>query len=360
MINNFEEQLEEYRDARRNAFVTALSINSAGRHIAGVFGVNIPREILWALDIVPINIYSIDDSNIKAAEEIMGMESCSLIKASYGYSITGKCPFTHFSDIIVGNNMCSNKSFMIEKLANFKKTYIISNHSSVDSLVLEYYNFVYYLEQVFDFKICENKLTYAIKKTNEINKKMKEILNLCILNPNVIDCEDLYSIIYGSQFILDLDERYDKLAAITKSLESINFKLPSADNNKQKKILISGVPQAGLKEKILKPLSEIKNVSVSFAPSLCEGESYKLVDETRNPYKALAEKYLCLQTSQGVGDLAVELKADAIINASLVGCHSLSENFTYLLKPYLDITTDYSDNDSEDISKKILCFVNNL
>lgn len=359
MINNIDDQLEEYRDARRNAFVTALTINSTGKLIAGIFGVNIPREILWSLDIVPINIYSIDGSNIAAAEELIDTENCSLIKASYGYAITGKCPLTHFANILVSNDICPNKISMIKKLGNLKKLYILPEISAIDTLALEYRKFVFYLEQEFNIRINETKLAYAIRKTNDINKKMNELLNMCMLKPNIICCDDLYSIIYGSQFIFDLDVRYEKLLAITESIKGINNDMILSDNVKLKRILISGVPQAGLKEKILKPLSEINNVVAMFSPSFCEGESYNLTDETVDPYTALAEKYLYTQPFQNL-EFINNSKVDAIINVRFAGCHTLSDRYEYTEKPHLCITTDYSDNDKEEILHQLNAFIYNL
>ncbi|HAQ40709.1 MAG TPA: hypothetical protein DCM73_07670 [Clostridiales bacterium] len=64
-------QLGEFKDMRHNAFIKALELKSEGKHIAGIYGVNIPREILWAMDIVPINIFGIDGSNIEAPEKHM-------------------------------------------------------------------------------------------------------------------------------------------------------------------------------------------------------------------------------------------------------------------------------------------------
>jgi len=276
MINNFNELLEEYKDARRNAFVTALTINNTGRKIAGIFGTNIPREIIWAMDIVPINIYSNDGSNIEAAEKVLQEENCSLIKASYGYAITNKCPLTHFSDIVVGNDMCINKLSMLSKLSDLKKTYILQELNDVDNMVLEYKRFVAYLEQKFNVEINVNKLTFAIKITNEINKKMQELFKLFISKPYLINIDDLYNIIYGNQFILDLNERYEKLSAITESIKiGISDNDTSLNNNaKIKRILICGAPIAGIIEKILKPLSARSDVISILAPSCCEEESF--------------------------------------------------------------------------------------
>jgi len=359
MINNFNELLEEYKDARRNAFVTALTLNSSGRKIAGIFGTNIPKEIIWAMDIVPINIYSNDGSNIEAAEKVLQKENCSLINASYGYAITNKCPLTHFSDIVVGNDMCINKLSMLSKLSDLKKTYILHEHNDVDNMVLEYKEFATYFEKEFNVEININKLTYAIKITNEINIKMQELFKLFISKSNLINIEDLYNIIYGSQFILDLDERYEKLSAITESIKigisdnDINLN----DNAKIKRILICGAPIAGLIEKILKPLSKRSEVISILAPSSCEEESLFIADVSKDPYIALAEKYL---SSQNPNCLQDKYDFDAIINVNLKGCNVLPHTYKNQEKPQLLIITDYISDDNEKVLQELNNFINNL
>lgn len=357
MIDKLNDLLDEYRDARRNAFVTALMINSSGKYIAGIFGVNIPREILWALDIVPINIYSIDDSNIAAAEKLIDSENCSVIKASYGYYITDKCPLTHFSDIIIGTDLCHKKLSMIQKLGDKKKIYIIKELNDVDALALEYHKFVSALEHGFNLKISNSKLLCAIKRTNDINKKIHELINLCMLKPNIISLEDLYSIIYGSQFIFDLDERYDKLSEIIKILKNIDNK--QSENSKKKRILISGAPLSGLKEKILSQLTLINGVSSICAESFCEGESYMLIDEAKDPYIALAEKYIASKDIKNQADLYENEIYDAIINVNLAGC-GVSDCYEHSDKPNLSIITYYGDDDNEEISDELKSFINSL
>jgi len=359
MMNNIYELLEEYKDARRNAFVTALTISGTSNHIAGIFGVNIPREILWALDIVPINIYSNDGSNIDASEEVIQKENCSLIKASYGYAITNKCPLTHFADIIIGNDMCPNKLSMLKKLGNFKKLYILRELDDVDKLVLEYKKLVNYLEQEFNVKINSTKLSHAIKKTNDINKKTQELIKLFMVKPNVISTEDLYNIIYGSQFILDLEERYEKLTLITENIRNAKREPSLNSDAKIKRIFTSGAPLAGLREKVLKPLSTINDVIAVFATSRCEGECLNLADEIKDPYIALAEKYLSCQSFRK-NFLEDEYNFDAIININLDGCGILPDIHKNQEKPHLVITTDYNSNDDEKILHHLNTFIDNL
>lgn len=355
MTDRFYELLEEYRDARRNAFVKAFMINSSGKHIAGIYNVNVPREILWAMDIIPVNIFSVDDSNIKEAEKVLDKDTCSLIKASYGYYITDKCPLTHFSDLIIATDLCPEKLNMIKKFSDRKKIYILKEKEDVDELILEMRNFVSFLEREFDVEMNEEKLVSAIKKSNDVNKKMKELIALCCSNKTAISCDDLFSIIFGNQFILDLNERLEKLSEVVEIIKNIDN---SIETSKRKSILINGAPIAGIREKLLGALSA-SDMSVLFSTPFCEGESLMLVEEKQDIYRALSEKYKSSKYFRKYYVMNELQNYDASINVKLEGCnHTDFSNSSY--KPDMFIETSYSEKDADEIFKKINLFVNDI
>ncbi len=308
-------QLEEFKDMRHNAFIKALELKSEGKHIAGIYGVNIPREILWAMDIVPINIFGIDGSNIEAAEKYMDKESCSLLKASYGYVITDRCPFSHFADIIVGTDYCSDKERMIYKLENIKKTYIIKEHKNEHDLMIEYENFIYFLQQEFSVRLDEDKLVSVVEKINAVSKLIREITDIYMHHPDMMGCDDLRYIIYGSQFIFDLDERLDKLCQLRDTLDS---ELPESAPVSKGSVLITGAPLAVLNDEITEPLSSVNKAVIAL--SCCEGENYNIVNEGRNLYSGLARKYLAESCHENLDSIISEYKIETIINADIKGC----------------------------------------
>lgn len=349
-MTSFSDLLEEFQEARRNAYVDAITLNYGGRHVAGVFGKNIPREILWALDITPINVYSIDGSNIAASKENIEAEKCSLVKASYGYTVTERCPLIYSSHIIIINDMCPHKSSMISKLNGIKDSFIIKEHKSIEDQVLEYEKLVEYLEKKFNKKLNNQKLYEVMDKINNINEVTKKINDLYMSRKYPLTAYDLFCIIYGSQFILDLNDRYNKLSQIYNLLKSLNLENISDENNKTKIILITGAPLAGLMEEILKPLSLIKDIFVVLPASICEGENYELIMYGENPYRDLAEKYIndnsfMKENYDGV---------DAIIDVNLSGCDVLPKHNKHI--PYLSLTVDY-DSDSEKIYKALHSFI---
>lgn len=333
--------LDEFEEARRNAYVDAIYLKSQGRRVAGIFGRNIPREILWALDITPVNVYSIDDSNIAASHEAIDANSCSLIKASYGYTVTERCPLIYSADIIIGNDMCPHKTSMLSKLSTLKDTYIIKNCNNAPDLESEYRKFVKFMENKFSVRLDEDRLTDAIKKLNFISNITTDIVCIYMAMKCPINVCDLHNIVYGSQFILDLDERYAKLSEMYNILKEASDSDMSNKNKDSETILITGAPLAGLTEEILKPLSQKDNVFAVFTPSLCEGENTSITELNINPYIALANKYVsnCDPLVENYKNIS------QIIDIRLLGCDILPEPNHNL--PGSSLTVNYGENIDE-------------
>lgn len=356
MNDSLQNQLEEFENMRHEAFVTAFELKSEAKKIAGIYGVNIPREILWALDIIPVNIFGIDGSNVETAEKFIDEKNCSLIKASYGYIVADRCPFSHFTDIIIGTNYCINKERMINKLENIKTTYIIKEHENATDLVTEYKNFIDYLQQKFNLdKFDEDKFLKIIKKTNNVSKLVQDITDIYMTHPDIMRCNDLINIIYGSQFILDLDDRLDRLQKLK---ETLDMSLPEpAVPFSSGSILITGVPMAGFNEEIIKPLSSLNKAILT--SSCCEGENYKIVDETKDLFLGLAQKYIAVSSQENLNHIITKYNIKAVVNLNIEGCKLHEEVYKNIGVPYLTITVDYNC-DYEEVKEKVASFITAL
>ncbi len=345
MNDNLRFQLEEFKDMRHNAFIAALELKNAGKNIAGVYGVNVPRELLWAMDVIPINIFGIDGSNIKAAEKVFDENLCSVIKASYGYVITDRCPFSHFADIVVGTDYCPDKETMMHMLEDIKTVYIIKEKKNENYLALEYQKFVYFLQKKFNTVLERDKLLYAVNKTNEISKLINEITNIYMIHPDVLSASDLISIVYGSQFIFNLDERFNKLYNFKENLNEYAGKKEPLNVSK---VLITGAPMAPLNEEIFAPMI-MKNAIAAF--SLCEGENYRITDCGKDIYYALAKKYLFENLSEHMKRIIEKYNITVLVEASARGCCVHNECFEASGLPCLKITVDYDKTKEENIIK---------
>lgn len=347
MNNKLQFQLEEFNDMRHNAFIKALELKNKGKNIAGIYGVNVPKEILWAMDIVPINIFGIDGSNIKSAEEVMDNNLCSLIKASYGYVITDRCPFSHFADVVIGTNYCPHKESMIHRLEGLKQVYIIKENKNANELASEYKKFAEFLQQKFNVILDEDKLLDIVNKTNAVSKIINEIKDIYFHYTGVISAMDLINIVYGSQFVFDLDERFNKLHNLKKSLEDV---IVESRNINISKILITGAPMVPLKDELLEEQQSIKNSILTV--SYCEGENHRIIGDGDDIYYAIAKKYLTVNIKEDMSRIISKYNISALVNANMRGCGFMKEDYSEFLEiPCLNITIDYNDNEKENIAK---------
>ena len=69
----------------------------------------LPREIPHAMGASVVGLCSVTDETIPDAEKDLPRNLCPLIKSSYGFAKTDKCPFFYFSDLIVGETTCDGK-----------------------------------------------------------------------------------------------------------------------------------------------------------------------------------------------------------------------------------------------------------
>ena len=67
-----------------------------------------------AMGAATVSLCSTSDETIPAAEKDLPRNLCPLIKSSYGFAKTDKCPFFYFSDVVVGETTCDGKKKMYE------------------------------------------------------------------------------------------------------------------------------------------------------------------------------------------------------------------------------------------------------
>ena len=112
----------EYNEARQRGFLTVKKVKEDGGRVAGIFCTFTPLEILDAAGFLSVSLCGMSGETIPAAEAHLPRNLCPLIKSSYGFALTDKCPYTYFSDLIVGETTCDGKKKMYELLASSRST----------------------------------------------------------------------------------------------------------------------------------------------------------------------------------------------------------------------------------------------
>ncbi|WP_302718187.1 2-hydroxyacyl-CoA dehydratase family protein, partial [uncultured Senegalimassilia sp.] len=68
-----------------------------------------PLELVDAAGAGAVGLCGMNNETIPDAETVLPKNLCPLIKGTYGFALTNKCPFTYFSDMILGETTCDGK-----------------------------------------------------------------------------------------------------------------------------------------------------------------------------------------------------------------------------------------------------------
>lgn len=120
LVKKLPDVFEEFGEQRRNAFTSVFEIKENDIPIVGTFCTYTPVEIIMAAGAIPVSLCSASDETIPDAEQDLPRNLCPLVKSSYGFAKTQKCPYFYFADLIVGETTCDGKKKMFELLGEIK------------------------------------------------------------------------------------------------------------------------------------------------------------------------------------------------------------------------------------------------
>ena len=305
---------------------------------------------------------------------------CPLIKSSYGFAKTDKCPYFHFSDVVVGETTCDGKKKMYEYMREFKDIITMQLPQTQDEDALEAWEkeirkLAAYLEQKFGTEVTEEKLRAAVKQQNAIRQGLKELSGVMKADPTPMSGLDLFNVLYGSQFKFDLDGIPAELSALK---EQIRAEYDPAAREKKPRILITGCPMGGATLKVVRAVEENGGVVVCYEN--CSGyKSYDRMVDEQDPdvWHALAERYLSIGCSvmtpnpnrlELLGRLCDEFHVDGVLEMTLSACHTYNlethqiRNFVTKEKglPFFSVETDYSQADIGQLNTRIAAFIEML
>lgn len=381
LVKELPEVFEEFAEQRRNSFIAVKEIKEKNIPVIGVFCTYFPQELAMAMGAAVVGLCSMSDETIPEAEKDLPSNLCPLIKSSYGFAKTDKCPFFYFSDLIVGETTCDGKKKMYEYLGEFKPVHVMElpNRQSPQGLQLwknEIIKMKEYLEEKFNVTITEDAIREAIKIKNEERRALKELYEVMKADPVPIEGQNLFKVLYGSTYKFDKKKVPGEIRELVKKIKSeyeIEHKI-----EKKPRILVTGCPIGGATEKVIRSIEENGGVVVTYEN--CSGAKAidELVDEN-NPdvYQALAERYLNIGCSvmspnpkrlELLDRLIDEYKVDGVVEVVLQACHTYNMERIGIKrfvnekkgKPYIGIETDYSMTDVGQLNTRIAAFIEML
>ncbi|MDR2827696.1 MAG: 2-hydroxyacyl-CoA dehydratase family protein [Candidatus Adiutrix intracellularis] len=376
------EIFNSFSEARKNGFLAVKKLKDQGLGVVGVFCTYTPVEIFLAAGLIPVGLCSTSDETIPEAEKTLPRNLCPLIKASYGFAITDKCPYMYFSDLVVGETTCDGKKKMYELLGRFKDVYVMELPQSQtrpwahEIWLSEIRRLKERVEEKFGLVITNEKLSGAIRERNLERAYLKELYELSILSPPPLTGLTQLSLLFGVQYKFDhqskIKEIKEIIAKLKQSYEIGARPVPAS----AKRIIITGCPMGGVTEKVTRVIEESNGVVVAYENCTGAKQMDRQIRENGDPWKALAEHYLGLGCAvmtpnlarlELLGRLCQQFSADGVIEMTLTACQPYAVESTTVHNffrdrnlPFLTLETDYSTGDLEQLRTRAAAFLETL
>lgn len=374
------EIFEEFADARKNSFLTIKQVKEEGIPVVGVFCTYLPREIPHAMGAAVVGLCSVSDETIPEAEKELPRNLCPLIKSSYGFAKTDKCPFFYFSDLIVGETTCDGKKKMYEMLAEFKPVHVIElpncqTENGIQMYRQELIRFKELLEKKFETVITEDAIRRQIHTRNQIMAALHRLQYVMANDPAPVSGLDIVNTVYGTGFHMKIATLADEINAVTDKIETEYAK--GRHIGKRARILLTGSPSGGAALKVVRAIEDNGGVVVCFEN--CSGMKPLAPIDEENPdvYDALARKYLnigcsCMSPNPSRMELLDQLiddfQVDGVVDLILQACHTYNVETAMIRKlvkdkkgiPYTVVETDYSQADVGQLNTRMAAFIEML
>ena len=375
-MHDIDAILEKMREAIPAGPVRIKEAVEGGRKVVGCYCAYTPYEVIRAAGAIPATLCATSEKPIAAAEEHLPRNLCPLIKASYGFALTDTCPYFHFCDLVVGETTCDGKKKMYELLGEIKPVHVMKLPQGRDhALALESWKeevrlAARFLEDLFGVEITKDKLHDAIVYRNRVRKALIELYEVTKAKPSPVSGYELTTVSESADFHFTDDSLIEKLEE-----KAREFRNRVRETSRSRpRVLLTGCPNTGLREKLIRRMEDMGADYV--CSDHCAGPRTLrfMVDENKDPYEALAERYLKINCSvmtpnrgrfDDLKHLVSDYRVDGVVEVVLQGCHTFAVEawhtkttiYEELGLPYLRVDTDFSQSDRGQIETRLGAFI---
>jgi benzoyl-CoA reductase/2-hydroxyglutaryl-CoA dehydratase subunit BcrC/BadD/HgdB len=372
--------------AKRNeekVFTEGVKMVADGVKAVGVYCAFTPGELIAAAGALPVTLCAGSSKPIADAEKHLPTNLCPLVKASYGFALTGTCPYFDLVDYLFADATCDGKKKMFELLGRIKPLHVLQlpqnyrDEESTAAWLREIGKMKDILQEITGNTITWQSLREQIALFNSFRKSVKELFELNRRDVPLLYGMEIYNIIEGCGSIAcNLDKRAAELTyAADLASERVSDQSFINEIISKPRILLTGCPSTN--SKLLELIEESGGVVV--AMETCGGlkTASANVDENIEPMRALAEYYVrtacpCMSPNDRrfalIGDIIEGYRVDGVVELTWQACHTYNVE-AYLVnnfvkdnydKPYIQIETTYSESDTEQIRVRIEAFLEML
>jgi benzoyl-CoA reductase/2-hydroxyglutaryl-CoA dehydratase subunit BcrC/BadD/HgdB len=379
------QMMKIFENMRDDNILTMQSARENGYKVVGMFCAYSPQELVLAANALPVSLCGTKQEPIAAAEKFLPRNLCPLIKSSFGFAITDTCPYFRASDFIIAETTCDGKKKMFELLRQYKPIHVLhlpqgtERSGALQWWLEELHILKKRLEENLGVTINREELRAAIKLVNRERIAMKNLHEMNRINPAPLSGIDMLTAIWMKGFNVDKEEGIQLVNQLTDEVKAMADKGVSPFTKETPRILLTGCPVGIGSEKVVRLLEECGGSVVCFES--CSGiktlEYLVDEDEQRDPMEAIAERYLqipcsCMSPNKGrlelISRLIGDYKVDGVVDLTWQACHTyivegelvrryVRDNFGL---PYVQLETDYSTSDIEQLKTRISAFIEML
>ncbi len=364
--------------------MTSLDNVPSSKPKVGLYCNMVPYELINAFGARAIRLGCGNPAAVPLGEEIITGDVCPLVKASIGMML---CPGSLASqcDCFVLPTSCDAKKKLGEILSDYKPVFMLNlpaeqnSNLYLDQTAKELERLSEFLGSTLKRKLDKAALREEISQSNRRSSLMREIYRLRISRPDLVSIRDLFLMIQAGFTGIPLSEWNSETQ---KMLEWLAKEMDTpAPKRKKTRLVLTGAPMLWPNFKVLSVLED--SDSVISADTLCTGMQSCIdpsaADESGLKYmlRSLAMKYIFASIcpcfiSQAtrlnrVIDLVRETSAKGVVNHALRLCQ-LNDLENYRLHqimrknkiPLLDVRTDYSLEDTEQLRIRVEAFLETL
>lgn len=381
--NALPKTYEEYDEQRKASLLKVKAYKDNGGRLAGYLCSYTPLEIIEAAGAAAVGLCGTSNETVAIAETMLPANLCPLIKSTYGFALSQKCPFTYYADLIVGETTCDGKKKMYELLGDMKRVHVLHLPQSRERAYeaeMWYRECIFFkeqLEQLYGIQITDDDLRRAVHARNQLRRALVELYETQMAVPAPLSGVELMSTLLSGTFNFDVEDYTRRIEALVVDARERIAQGTSTCGRSAKRIMLTGCPTGGLINKVAKVIEE--NGGCVVAVDDCSGERTQamLVDEQADDImRAISERYLDINCSvmtpntgrmENTLKMAEKYRVDGIVDCILQACHTFNVESALMQRavegegiPYMKLETDYSTGDSGQLETRLSAFIEML
>ena len=177
--------------------------------------------------------------------------------------MSDKCPYTYFSNLIVGETTCDGKKKMYELLSELKPVYVLHlpqgrEEYALDMWTSELHRFIAFLEQRFHVAITDEALRAAARQRNAERQARMELMAVQKRLPPPAFGQQLYKALDGAGFVFAAETRIQQLDDLRQSL------LTAYERGERPDVIVIDPPRKGCDAAVITSIAAMRPTRVVY------------------------------------------------------------------------------------------------